>query len=91
MIKLPGAMKKLLVFALGIVLSAAFLQAQEHTTVIEPLPGECWWGAVVNKGYMQPYTNFSARDNYYLDDPVPAPKPTSSLKTGYCTLSPSMR
>lgn len=78
MIKLPGAMKKLLVSALGIVLSAAFLQAQEHTTVIEPLPGECWWGAVVNKGYMQPYTNFSARDNYYLDDPVPAPKPTDS-------------
>ena len=39
-----------------------------HKTVVTPQEGECWWGAVMNKGYEQPYCNFSASDNYYLDD-----------------------
>lgn len=45
-----------------------------NTTVIEPLDGEFWWGAVVNKGYVQPFTDFSAWDNFFLDDPEPAPR-----------------
>ena len=45
-----------------------------HKTVVTPQEGECWWGAVMNKGYEQPYCNFSASDNYYLDDKSrPAP------------------
>lgn len=48
------------------------------TTDIAPLDGECWWGALVNKGYAQPYTDFHASDNYYIDDkevPAPSDKP----------------
>ncbi|MBO4341200.1 MAG: glycoside hydrolase [Bacteroidales bacterium] len=63
-------LRKHLVFALLFTLTTAL--AQDKVTVIEPLPGECWWGAVVNKGYAQPYTSFGGSDNYYLDDPVPA-------------------
>lgn len=42
-----------------------------RTTIVKPLAGECWWGAVANKGYVQPYVDFSAHDNYFLDDPLP--------------------
>ena len=72
-------------------LSAVFLTtaavAQNWTTVVDPLEGECWWGAVVNKGYLQPYSNFSAGDNYTLDDPVPVPKPTDSLPFDLANMS----
>ena len=55
------------------------LRAQNlYTTDIAPLDGEYWWGALVNKGYAQPYTDFGASDNYYLDDmerPAPSDKP----------------
>ena len=64
---------------LPIILAAVLLLScnqKENTTVIRPLDGEYWWGAVVNKGYVQPYNNFSARDNYFLDDPSPAPYST---------------
>lgn len=56
-------------FLLILALAPVALAAQNvHKTVITPLEGECWWGAVVNKGYEQPYRDFSASDNYYLDD-----------------------
>ena len=35
-------------------------------TEVDPLPGEVWWGAVVNKGYSQPFTRFDVRDNFLL-------------------------
>ena len=59
-------MKKILLIVSTLVISFS-LEAQ-WVTVVEPLEGESWWGAVVNKGYMQPFTDFSAMDNYYLDD-----------------------
>ena len=31
--------------------------------IVEPMPGECWWGAVVDKGYVQPFRTFDIRDN----------------------------
>ena len=63
-------MKKSLLIVFSFLTFTAF--AQEHVSVIEPLDGECWWGAVVNKGYAQPYVNFGGGDNYYLDDKKPA-------------------
>ena len=59
-------MKKLFLVLFALVLSFS-LHAQ-WSTVVEPLEGESWWGAVVNKGYIQPFTDFSATDNFYLDD-----------------------
>lgn len=50
------------------------VDAQVFVTTIEPLDGECWWGAVVNKGYVQPFKTFTAADNYFLDDPMPEAK-----------------
>lgn len=62
------AMKRFL-----ILLSLLGLMACSHSsiTVVKPLSGEKWWGAVVNAGYRQPYTNFGAGDNFFLDDPEP--------------------
>lgn len=37
--------------------------AEEYRTVIAPLEGECWWGGIVNKGYVQPYFNFNRSDS----------------------------
>ncbi len=34
------------------------LAAQPYTATVEPLPGEYWWGAVIEKGYVQPFYNF---------------------------------
>ena len=59
----------------GLSLLSCATRSGEWTTRVKPLEGEYWWGAVVNKGYVQPYTDFSAGDNYFLDDPVPVPKP----------------
>lgn len=78
--------KRFFAFA-ATLLAATIASAQGWTTVVEPLEGECWWGAVVNKGYLQPYSNFSAGDNYTLDDPVPVPKPTDSLPFDLATMS----
>jgi len=36
----------------------------QTVTEVESLPGEKWWGAVVNKGYVQPFTDFDISDNY---------------------------
>ena len=58
--------------ALLILLFACKQEGNE--TVIKPLDGECWWGAVVNKGYVQPFTEFSSWDNFFLDDAKPAPR-----------------
>ena len=41
----------------------------------------------MNKGYMQPYTDFSAGDNYYLDDPKPDPKPEENQPFDLGTMS----
>ena len=60
---------------------------QEWATTVKPLEGEYWWGAVVNKGYIQPYTDFSAGDNYFLDDSVPAPKPGDDAPFDLGTMS----
>ncbi|MBO4475883.1 MAG: glycoside hydrolase [Bacteroidales bacterium] len=59
----------------SLVLLSCGTGSREWTTTVRPLDGEFWWGAVVNKGYIQPYVDFSAGDNYFLDDPVPEPKP----------------
>ena len=66
-------------FLLFLALVPAVCGAQApRKTVIEPLPGEYWWGAVVNKGYVQPFRNFTASDNYYLDNKTrPAPSDAS--------------
>ena len=55
--------------------------------MVKALEGEYWWGAVVNKGYIQPYTDFSAGDNYFLDDPVPVPKPGDDAPFDLGTMS----
>lgn len=34
----------------------------KFSTVIRPLEGEYWWGAVIEKGYVQPYVNFDSND-----------------------------
>ena len=62
-------MKKILLVVFTLAVSFS-LEAQ-WVTVVEPLEGEYWWGAVVNKGYEQPYVDFGACDNYYLDWPHP--------------------
>ena len=36
--------------------------AASYDTVIEPMDGEVWWGAVIEKGYLQPYRNFNSND-----------------------------
>ena len=62
-------MKRIVILAsAALLLLSCGPRAQEWTTVVKPLDGECWWGAVVNKGYGQPYTDFGAGDNFYLDD-----------------------
>ena len=51
-----------IVFFLALFLPV--LSGAQHITEVEPLPGEIWWGAVVNKGYVQPFTDFGAGDNF---------------------------
>ena len=34
--------------------------------IVEPMPGEYWWGAVVDKGYSQPFNTFDVRDNHLM-------------------------
>ena len=36
------------------------IPAGPYATTVEPLPGECWWGAVIEKGYVQPFQNFDS-------------------------------
>lgn len=62
-------MKRSILLLLAFLLLSCGTKQQEWKIVVKPLDGECWWGAVVNKGYVQPYTDFSAGDNYFLDDP----------------------
>ena len=62
-------MKRILLVACALAISFS-LEAQ-FVTVVQPLEDEYWWGAVVNKGYDQPYVDFAACDNYYLDWPYP--------------------
>lgn len=61
-------MKKILFYSL---LLCSIACTRSSVTTVTPLPGEYWWGAIVNKGYEQPYTDFDAGDNYCLDDPEP--------------------
>ena len=42
-------------------------QAQEWSTVVTPLDGEYWWGAVIEKGQVQPYQDFSINDDQPYD------------------------
>ena len=65
-------MRKKLILAVLLLCAVLPLCAQPYVTTVEPLEGECWWGAVVNKGYAQPYVNFGGGDNYYLDDKRPS-------------------
>ena len=37
--------------------------SHQSVTVIKPLPGEKWWGAVVMKGDEQPFTDFDVRNS----------------------------
>ena len=63
-------MKKIIgLLSVALLVLSCGTQSNEWTATVKPLDGEYWWGAVVNKGYLQPYTDFSADDNYYLDDP----------------------
>lgn len=51
-------MKKILL-VISMALMAAASSFGQNRSVIKPLDGECWWGAVCCKGYEQPFTNFS--------------------------------
>lgn len=53
-------MKRLLIIPTLLVL---FSCVQEPVTVVKPLPGEKWWGAVVMKGDEQPFTDFDVRNS----------------------------
>lgn len=58
--------------ALFISLLLCLKVSAQTVTEIESLPGEMWWGAVVNKGYVQPFTDFDVSDNHLhvgKDDP----------------------
>ena len=57
-------MKKQLCLAVILSLLLQLTALSQTVTEVEPLPGEMWWGAVVNKGYVQPFTDFGAKDNY---------------------------
>ena len=59
-------MKKIVLLVVAFILMSCGNKSGEWITTVKPIDGECWWGAVVNKGYIQPYTDFSASDNYYL-------------------------
>ena len=52
-------MKRLFVLLLASTWTL-FAAAEEYTTRIEPLDGERWWGAVVEKGHLQPFLNFDS-------------------------------
>ena len=64
-------MKRIILLISSLLVLACGTKQQEWRTVVKPLSGEKWWGAVVNAGYRQPYTNFGAGDNFFLDDPEP--------------------
>lgn len=52
-------MKRLFILLLASTLT--FLAAAEdYTTRIEPLDGERWWGAIVEKGHLQPFLDFDS-------------------------------
>lgn len=54
-------MRRLFILFLALLPMTAWAQT---TTEVTPLPGEMWWGAVINKGYVQPFSDFDASDNY---------------------------
>ena len=54
-------MRRLFVLLLLLVPACAWSQTM---TEVEPIPGEVWWGAVINKGYVQPFTDFGAGDRF---------------------------
>lgn len=53
----------LFAFSVLLMLTPGMALAQK---IVEPLPGEYWWGAVVDKGYAQPFNTFDVRDNRLL-------------------------
>jgi len=52
-------MKRFILLLLASVVTLT-AEAEEYTTRIEPLDGERWWGAVVEKGHLQPYLDFDS-------------------------------
>ena len=62
-------MRKIVLSVISLIYLSSGAWGQPYSTTVEPLEGERWWGAVVNKGYEQPFLNFEACDNYYLDWP----------------------
>lgn len=50
-------------FVFILVLLSLFSCEKQSVTVVKPLPGEKWWGAVVMKGDEQPFVNFDVRNS----------------------------
>ena len=79
--------------ALFISLLLCLKVSAQTVTEIESLPGEMWWGAVVNKGYVQPFTDFDVSDNHLhvgKDDlPCRFSFPTKGVISGATVPSPS--
>jgi len=50
-------------FVFILVLLSLFSCARQSVTVVKPLPGEKWWGAVIMKGDEQPFVNFDVRNS----------------------------
>lgn len=48
-----------------LLLLLSLLGKAQTVTEVVPLPGERWWGAVVNRGYEQPFTDFDVQDNRF--------------------------
>lgn len=55
-------MKNILIVSFVSVLLAGCTQPCIHTTTIKPLEGEKWWGAIINDGYHQPYSDVEETD-----------------------------